>query len=131
MRVMHIWKNPPWGLFWYSYFLLADRHEDFVLDYCAAWKLQPGIDSQLVLFVDNGKRLSVPCSTAAHDAELLAHLRIFYNLIRTGGGIFELLGAKSSQRIDVVEVRHLLLMLYNAHAHVTNGEISSTNRLAQ
>ncbi|KAF1831888.1 hypothetical protein BDW02DRAFT_555833 [Decorospora gaudefroyi] len=100
-------RNPPWSLFWYSYFLLAERREDFIQDYCTAWKLQDGFNSELVIFVDNGQRLPVPCTTSMNDDKLMKHLHVFYDLIRIRGGLFEFFGAKSSQRIDVVDLQQV------------------------
>ncbi|RMZ68438.1 pfs domain-containing [Pyrenophora seminiperda CCB06] len=94
-----------WPLFWYLYFFYAEDQADFLNDYRQAWDIQPGYDREIVLFVDNGERVLVPLSTAATDKEILEQLRIFYDLTRTGGGIFELFGAKSSQRIDIVELQ--------------------------
>jgi hypothetical protein len=106
LLVMRFSANPPWGVFWHSYFVLADNYDDFIVDYCTAWKIQPGTDSEIVLFMDNGQRLIVPCSMSVEDEELLKHLHVFYDLIRIQNGIFELFGPRSSQRIDVVEVSH-------------------------
>ena len=88
------------------------------------------MDSELVMFVDNGKRLSIPCSTLEDDGKLLAHLHMFYNLIRAGGGLFELFGAKLSQKIDVVEVRRLLCSCYVMHMYTDERYLASTGSLS-
>lgn len=88
------------------YFLVAQFKEDFKIDFCEAWRCQPGSDMKLIMFVDNGNRLEIPISSAMDDQALMKHMHCFYDLIRSEGGIFEFFGAKSSQRIDVVKVRH-------------------------
>jgi hypothetical protein len=81
-----------------------------------AWKLQNQFDVwEIVVFIDNDCPLVVPCSTADdwEDEALLKHLRIFYDLNRAAGGIFEFFGAKSSQRIDIVKVSLRYSVLYS------------------
>lgn len=56
------------------------------------------------MFVNNRQRLEVACSTTMNDKELLEHMRDFYNLIRAGRGILEVLGVMALARIEVVEV---------------------------
>lgn len=86
------------------YFLCAKDGTEFIDDYTAAWSIQQGFEREAILFVDNSRRLVVPCSKDAEDKALLEHLRMFYDLNRTGRGVFELLGPKTSQRIDIVQV---------------------------
>jgi hypothetical protein len=86
------------------YFLCAKHKTDFIADYTEAWRIQSGIDCEVVIFVDNGHRLVVPCSTTEDDRTLMTRLRTFHGLIQTESGIFELCGAKSTQRIDIVKV---------------------------
>jgi hypothetical protein len=62
------------------------------------------MDMEIIMFMDNGHRLAIPCSSLTDDKALMKHLHIFYDLVRTGGGIFEFFGTRSSQRIDIVEV---------------------------
>ncbi|KAL1798215.1 hypothetical protein ACET3X_002252 [Alternaria dauci] len=62
------------------------------------------IDSELVIFVNNGRPFIVPCSRTAEDKDLLEQIRIFYDLQRIRYGMFELIGAKSIQRIDVAKL---------------------------
>jgi hypothetical protein len=70
-----------------------------------AWSLPPSNDMEIIMFMDNEHRLAGPCSsTEDTDRSLMQRLHIFYDLIRIGGGIFEFLGTRSSQRIDIVEV---------------------------
>jgi hypothetical protein len=107
LRIIRYKNEPRWGLFWHSYFLCTDDPNDFFTDYTAAWKLQEEFKIwEVVVFIDNDSPLSIPCSNAEDwmDQALLKHLRIFYDLNRARGGIFEFFGAKSSQRIDIVEV---------------------------
>jgi len=84
--------------------LCAEDGTEFIEDYTAAWSMQQGFDEEAIMFVDNSRRLAVPFSKGAEDKELLEHLRMFYDLNRTGRGVFEVLGPKTSQRIDIVEV---------------------------
>jgi len=86
------------------YFVCAKDGTEFIEDYTAAWSIQQGFDKELIMFVDNGWRLAVPCLKDAKDKALLEHLRMFYDLTRTGRGVFEVLGLKTSQRIDIVKV---------------------------
>jgi hypothetical protein len=51
---------------------------DFISDYTMAWSLETNINSE--------------------------QMRMFYNLQRIRYGLFELIGVKSVQRIDVVKV---------------------------
>jgi hypothetical protein len=105
LGIIQVSPSPAaWGVFWSLYFLCAKDITDFVADYTEAWRLQPGVDAALVIFVDNGHRLLVTRSSAINDKALMKHLHIFYDLIRTGGGVLELLGARPSQRIDIVEL---------------------------
>jgi hypothetical protein len=86
------------------YFLYTNDLSTFINDYSEAWNLDHLNDMVIIMFMDNGHRLAVPCSSKADDKELMQRLHIFYDLIRTGGGIFEFFGTKSSQRIDIVKV---------------------------
>jgi hypothetical protein len=107
LKVIRYKNEPRWGLFWHSYFLCTDDANDFITDYTYAWKLQNEFKVwEVVVFIDNDCPLTIPCSTAEDwgDEALLKHLRIFYDLNRAKGGIFKFFGAKSSQRIDIVEV---------------------------
>ncbi|EDU43797.1 predicted protein [Pyrenophora tritici-repentis Pt-1C-BFP] len=89
------------------------RHQDFdIKDFYdnspfrnTISSIQVEFDREIILFIDNGERVLVPCSSTAEDKDILEHLRIFYNLTHSSGGIFELFGAKSSQRIDIVELQ--------------------------
>jgi hypothetical protein len=74
---------------------------------------------RIVMFVDDGPSLEIPCSSALDDEALIKHLQSFYCLTRMGGGLFEFLGARSGHRIDVVEVmfeQHDVLMLPNLNS---------------
>jgi hypothetical protein len=77
---------------------------DFISDYTMAWSLETNINSELVIFLNNGRPFVVPCSSTAEDKDLLQQMRMFYNLQRIRYGLFELIGVKSVQRIDVVKV---------------------------
>ena len=98
-------KHPKRWFFWTVYFVYAEDIETVISDYCEAWKLQADVDMEIILFMDNVHRLAVPCSSEAEDKDLMTHLHDFYNLIKARSGLFEFLGVKSSQRIDIVEVR--------------------------
>lgn len=91
--------------FWRLYAVLTYDLREFIHDYCEAWKLSAEINSEFILFIDNGARLAIPCSLSMDDRELLQHVRVFYNLLRAQGGLFEFLGTKSSLRVDIVTVR--------------------------
>jgi hypothetical protein len=75
-----------------------------IADYIAAWKRQDGIDREMVIFIDNGHRFVVPCSSTEEDESLMYRLRTFHSLMKIESSILELCGPKSSQRIDIVEV---------------------------
>jgi hypothetical protein len=62
------------------------------------------MNMEIIMFMDNGHRLAIPYSVIADDRALMKHLYIFYDLVRTGDGMFEFLEIRSSQRIDIVEV---------------------------
>lgn len=99
-------RTPPkssWKTFWRLYYVFANQQKDFVNDYCQAQRCK-GMNSELLLLVDNGQPLLVPCSTTMNDKTLLGHLHTFYDLVRARGGLFELLGAKSILRIEIVAV---------------------------
>ena len=74
------------------------------MDYTMAWSMEPGYDLEVIIFLDNGRRFSVPCSGRADGKDLLTQLRMFYELQRTKRGLFELVSVKSVQRIDLVKV---------------------------
>ena len=59
---------------------------------------------EIVLFTNNRNRIKVPVPADMDDKALLGHLRIFYDLARARRGLFEFLGAKSSDRIEIVHV---------------------------
>jgi hypothetical protein len=59
---------------------------------------------RIVMFVDGGSPLEIPCSSALDDEALTEYLHSFYCLTRTCSGLFEFFGARSGHRIDVVEV---------------------------
>jgi hypothetical protein len=86
------------------YFIFTTRMDAFLVDYCEAWSRQPGYEWEIILFMDNGHRIAVPCSSDAEDRELVRHLRIFYDLSLANGGLAKFLGLKSCTRIDIVEV---------------------------
>ena len=89
------------------YFLCAKDGTELIDDYTAAWSTQLGYDREVFMFIDNGQCLTVPClkvTANVEDKALLEHLRAFYNLARMNLGLFELLGVRSSQKIEVVEV---------------------------
>ncbi|CAN9136303.1 unnamed protein product [Alternaria alternata] len=71
-----------------------------------AWSMEPGYDLEVIIFLDNGRRFSVPCSGRADDKDLLTQLRMFYELQRTKRGLFELVSVKSVQRIDLVKLHN-------------------------
>jgi hypothetical protein len=96
--------NPRWGLFWVLYYLFTQDQLGFIANYTTAWSLEANIDSEMVIFMNNGRPFVVPCSSTAEDEDLLEHMRIFYDLQRIRYGLFELIGAKSVQRIDVAKV---------------------------
>jgi hypothetical protein len=96
--------NPRWELFWGLYFVFTLDQLDFISDYTMAWSLETNINSELVIFLNNGRPFVVPCSSTAEDKDLLQQMRMFYNLQRIRYGLFELIGVKSVQRIDVVKV---------------------------
>ncbi|KAF2679043.1 hypothetical protein K458DRAFT_315415 [Lentithecium fluviatile CBS 122367] len=79
---------------------------DFLADYCAAWRQQSQTDLEIIVFIDNGSRLAIPCPRDLDDRSLLWHIRIFYDLIRARGGLFELLGPTSSERIDILKLEN-------------------------
>jgi hypothetical protein len=76
----------------------------FVTDYTMAWSLDTNIDKELVVFLNNGRPFVVPCSSTAEDKDLLQQMRMFYDLQRISHGLFEFIGVRSIQRIDVVKV---------------------------
>jgi len=89
------------------YFLCAEDGTKFIDDYAAAWSAQPEYDSEVFVFINNGHCFAVPCSqvtATAEDKAFIEHLHAFYNLARMKFGLFELFGAKSSQKIEIVEV---------------------------
>ncbi|USP72889.1 uncharacterized protein yc1106_00163 [Curvularia clavata] len=122
------WRRTVWRAFWRLYAVLTYDLREFIDDYCEAWKLSPEIDREFILFTDNGARLVIPCSSSMDDKALLQHVRVFYNLSRAQGGLFEFLGTKSSLRVDIVTVRapvkckfvhmlnHPFLQLVRSHA---------------
>jgi hypothetical protein len=87
------------------YYLCARNEMDFIMDYTMAWRAQPEFDLEIIIFLDNGRRFSVPCSCRADGKGLFTHLRMFYDLQCTRRGLFGLISVKSVQRIDVVKVR--------------------------
>ncbi|CAI9629977.1 unnamed protein product [Alternaria burnsii] len=103
---MRSFGTPGWRIFWILYYVCAKDERDFIVDYTMAWSIQPEYDLEVVIFVDNGRRFSVPCSHKADDRDLLTHMRTFYDLQRTKRGLFELISAKSIQRIDVVKLHN-------------------------
>ncbi|KAJ4291736.1 hypothetical protein N0V90_009631 [Kalmusia sp. IMI 367209] len=76
------------------------------MDYCEALREQPETDAELVMFVDNGYQLKVPCSQAAEDKELVKRLRMFYELTLAARSMIQVFGFKTSARIDIVKIAH-------------------------
>jgi hypothetical protein len=74
------------------------------MDYCQALREQPETDAEIVMFVDNGYRLQIPCSKATDDKDLVRLLRMFYELTMARRGVIQIFGFKTSARIDVVQV---------------------------
>jgi hypothetical protein len=97
-------QEPSWNLFWVLYLMSTADIPAFIGDYCAAWKLQPGVDQEIIVFVDNGDRIAIPFPATVDDRELIMRLRTFYSLVRMKRGLTELFGARSSERIDIVKV---------------------------
>ncbi|RYN82910.1 hypothetical protein AA0120_g9525 [Alternaria tenuissima] len=71
-----------------------------------AWSLDTNIDKELVVFLNNGRPFVVPCSSTAEDKDLLQQMRMFYDLQRISHGLFEFIGVRSIQRIDVVKLHN-------------------------
>lgn len=112
MGAANLGKHGRWKAFWRVYAVLAPTLDDFINDYCEAWKLRHTIDKEVIIFIDNDHRLAIPCSGTMDDKALVRHIRVFYNLARARVGIFEFFGAKSTLRIDVVKVRLPELIMY-------------------
>jgi hypothetical protein len=91
-------------IFWAEYFFFTGDKAAFISDYCTAWRMQGIMDSEISVYIDNVQYLTIPCSLAADDGQLIEHLRMFYDLYRALGGLLELFSAKSCQRIDIVQV---------------------------
>ncbi|KAF2240301.1 hypothetical protein BU26DRAFT_238123 [Trematosphaeria pertusa] len=104
MGAANLGKHGRWKAFWRVYAVLAPTLDDFINDYCEAWKLRHTIDKEVIIFIDNDHRLAIPCSGTMDDKALVRHIRVFYNLARARVGIFEFFGAKSTLRIDVVKL---------------------------
>jgi len=83
---------------------MADDLEHFINDYCEVLMLKPEFDMEFILFIDNGSCLAIPCSDTLNDQALVRQIRVFYNLLRAQGGLFEFFGTKSSLRVDVVQI---------------------------
>jgi hypothetical protein len=76
----------------------------FVADYCETWRKQPRTDVEMIVFIDNVNRMAVPCSRDMDDKAMLEHLRLFYDLALVKRGLFEFVGSRSSERVDIVHV---------------------------
>ncbi|KAL5386725.1 hypothetical protein PMIN02_008412 [Paraphaeosphaeria minitans] len=92
-------------IFWTTYFCVAELLETFTMDYCQALREQPETDAEIVLFVDNGYRLQIPCSRGTNDKDLVRLLRMFYELIMARRGVIQIFGFRTSARIDVVQLQ--------------------------
>ncbi|KAF2727662.1 hypothetical protein EJ04DRAFT_132631 [Polyplosphaeria fusca] len=121
-------RGRAWKVFWYAYYILTDHMDAFVVDYCEAWSQQPSFDAEIVLFVENGHRIAIPCSSTADDKDLVRHLRTFYDLILANGGLSEFLGLKSSTRIDIVEIEQEFAVGNRAGPPLDLGRYGPYNR---
>jgi hypothetical protein len=93
-----------WGFFWLSYFVCTSDTSAFVTDYYAAWEQHLQANQEVIVFIDNENRFAFPCRADLDDKHLLKALRIFYHLAKAKRGIFESMGARSCERIDIVHV---------------------------
>jgi hypothetical protein len=97
-------RQPNWEVFWFCYLVCTTDIPAFVRDYSEAWKRQPGMDHQIIIFADRINRMAIPCSKFMDDKALLEHARLFYDLARVRRGLFEFMGPRANDRIDIVHV---------------------------
>ena len=100
-----------WKVLWANEFLFRDT-SDFRQDFLEAWRqkylAEGGGQSNplryIVLLIDYGPSIEIPCSESMVDADLMKHLNSFLNLLRMERGLLEALQFKTIARIDVIEV---------------------------
>ncbi|KAL1966293.1 hypothetical protein VTN77DRAFT_4646 [Rasamsonia byssochlamydoides] len=94
-----------WRLFWALYFSFSLRRSRFRQNYVEAWR-QHFPKYSLVIFVDQGSRLEIPCEDPAQadDAWLLRYLSTFYAVIKVESTILGAILPKELTRIDVVDL---------------------------
>jgi hypothetical protein len=100
-------------LFWIIYYWLG-KAKSFNEDYLEAWKqvfeeedasMKASNSSSIMLFRDNFGPFEVPCSKRMMDEDFVRHIRSFYYILRTQGGLLEALSFRELNFIEVVTVR--------------------------
>jgi hypothetical protein len=106
------WRQQFIRYIWLSYFFVTVDSSEFHQNYMNAWKSSLESPSKLKIFLGS-QYLDMPLPlNNADDSVVFACIRLFYNCLKLRRGVLEIFVPKKLVRIECVEVREGLSILF-------------------